>query len=144
MRKLLLLLSLTSAMYIASTLDAQAQDLIYQPRNPAFGGDTFNYQWMQSSAQAQDKLKDPDVATSNSSLLNRDPLKDFQESLNRQILSQLSRQLVVSQFGEGALEPGEYTVGNYQIEVTEGKSGVNILITDIANGNQTTVTVPYY
>ena len=74
MRKLLLLLCFTSAMYVVGTLDVQAQDLIYQPRNPAFGGDTFNYQWLQSSAQAQDKLKDPDAATSGSGMLNRDPL----------------------------------------------------------------------
>ncbi|MBF8964945.1 curli assembly protein CsgF [Pontibacter sp. FD36] len=143
MRKLLLLVCFTSALFVAGTLDSQAQDMVYQPKNPAFGGDTFNYQWLQSSAQAQDKLKDPS-ATSSSSMLNRDPLQDFQESLNRQILSQLSRQLVVSQFGEGTLAPGEYTVGNYQIEVTEGRSGINIVITDISNGNQTTVTVPYY
>jgi curli production assembly/transport component CsgF len=143
MRKLLLLLCFTSAMLVVGTLESQAQDMVYQPRNPAFGGDTFNYQWLQSSAQSQDKLKDP-AATTPTGLLDRDPLKDFQESLNRQILSQLSRQLVVSQFGEGALAPGEYKVGNYQIEVTEGKSGVNIVITDTSNGNQTTVTVPYY
>jgi curli production assembly/transport component CsgF len=116
---------------------------VYQPKNPAFGGDTFNYQWLQSSAQSQDKLKDPE-ATATSSLLDRDPLTEFKENLNRQILNQLSRQLVVSQFGEDALRPGEYTVGNYQIEVTEGKSGIEILITDISNGNKTTVTVPYY
>lgn len=143
MRKLLLLICFTSALLVVSASDSQAQDMIYQPRNPAFGGDTFNYQWLQASAQAQDKFKDPDALTSNG-LLNRDPLQDFQENLNRQILSQLSRQLVVSQFGEGALAPGEYTVGNYQIEVTEGTSGINIVITDISNGNQTTVTVPYY
>ena len=143
MQKLFLLICLTCLCFYSGLTSAQAQDLVYQPKNPAFGGDTFNYQWLQSSAQSQDKLKDPE-ATATSSLLDRDPLTEFKENLNRQILNQLSRQLVVSQFGEDALRPGEYTVGNYQIEVTEGKSGIEILITDISNGNKTTVTVPYY
>ncbi len=37
----------------------RAQGLTYRPNNPAFGGNTFNYQWMLSSAQAQDTHKDP-------------------------------------------------------------------------------------
>ena len=37
-----------------------AQNLVYKPKNPAFGGDTFNYQWMLSSAESQNLLKDPD------------------------------------------------------------------------------------
>jgi curli production assembly/transport component CsgF len=30
---------------------------LYKPRNPAFGGDTFNYQWLMSSAENQNKFK---------------------------------------------------------------------------------------
>ncbi|GHA54123.1 curli production assembly/transport component CsgF [Pontibacter akesuensis] len=120
----------------------QAQDLVYRPVNPAFGGESFNYQWLQSSAQSQDKLKDPNATTS--AFGSQDPLDDFKQSLERQILNQLSRQLVTSQFGEGGLEPGSYTIGNYSIEVTEGTNGVVIQIVDIGTGNQTTVTVPYY
>ncbi|GAB3539616.1 curli assembly protein CsgF [Pontibacter brevis] len=120
----------------------QAQDLLYQPKNPAFGGDTFNYQWLQSSAQAQDKTTDPNAQVN--SLLNRSPLQDFEQNLNRQILNQLSRQLVASQFGEEGLEPGSYTVGSYQIDVTEGGSGINIVIVDIGTGDRTTVTIPYF
>ncbi|RIJ33976.1 curli production assembly/transport component CsgF [Pontibacter oryzae] len=122
---------------------AQAQDFVYQPVNPAFGGETFNYQWLQSSAQSQDRLKDPDALTS-SGASKQDPLDSFKSNLERQILSQLSRQLITSQFGEGGLEPGSYTIGNYQIEVTEGSNGVIIQIVDIGTGNQTTVTIPYY
>lgn len=119
-----------------------AQDLVYQPKNPAFGGDTFNYQWLQSSAQAQDKTTDPNAPAN--SLLNRSPLQDFEQNLNRQILNQLSRQLVAAQFGEEGLEPGSYTVGSYQIDVTEGGRGINIVIVDIGTGDRTTVTIPYF
>ncbi|SIT93626.1 curli production assembly/transport component CsgF [Pontibacter indicus] len=142
MKKNVYALSLALMLCLLFSEDVSAQDMVYQAKNPAFGGETFNYQWLQSSAQAQDKLKDPNE--SNASLFNRDPLKDFQESLNRQILNQLSRQLVTSQFGEEGLAPGEYTIGNYDIEVSEGMSGISINILDKGTGNRTTVTIPYY
>jgi len=92
-----------------------AQDLVYKPVNPAFGGETFNYQWMLSSAQVQNLIEEPEEESFS---FNRNSsLEDFAENLNRQLLSQISRQLATSQFGEGNLEEGSYTVGNFQIEV---------------------------
>ncbi|MEJ8757431.1 curli production assembly/transport component CsgF [Pontibacter sp. H259] len=140
MKKLFYSFVFLTLFYLANAGAVAAQDMVYQARNPAFGGDTFNYQWLQNSAQSQDKLKDPTAKDP----MERDALQDFKENLNRQILNQLSRQFVVSQFGEDGLAPGSYTIGDYQIEVTEGGSGINIQITDTLTGNQTTVTVPYY
>ena len=117
-----------------------AQDLVYKPKNPAFGGDTFNYQWMLSSAQAQDTFKDPDAKSSSS---YKDPLQDFEDNLNRQILYQLSRQLVSDQFGQDGLEGGSYEVGSYQIEITEGAEGISVNIVDTSTGSQTSVLVPH-
>ncbi|WP_299702164.1 curli production assembly/transport component CsgF [uncultured Pontibacter sp.] len=142
MKKLVYSLPLVFMFCLLCAGNAKGQDLLYQAKNPAFGGETFNYQWLQSSAQSQDKLKDPDEAST--SPFNRDPLKDFQESLNRQILNQLSRQLVTAQFGEEGLAPGNYTIGDYEIEVSEGMSGININILDKGTGNRTSVTIPYY
>ena len=71
-------------------------------------------------------------------------LKDFQESLNRQILGQLSRQLVTAQFGTGdTLEPGEFTIGDFQISITDVADGVSVVIIDTTTGNQTTVVIPF-
>lgn len=119
-----------------------SQDLVYQPKNPAFGGNPYNYSWLMSSAQAQNDIKE---ATADP--LNRyatDPLKDFAESLNRQILSQLSRQIVSRQFGEDSLTAGSYVLGDYQIEVGDQANGLNITIVDSKTGSQTTVSVPYF
>ncbi|MFK7932758.1 MAG: curli assembly protein CsgF, partial [Saprospiraceae bacterium] len=69
---------------------ATAQDFVYKPTNPAFGGDTFNYNWLLSSAEAQNSIDDPDFVARNSG----STLDDFAESLNRNLLSQLSRTLV--------------------------------------------------
>lgn len=119
-----------------------AQDFTYQPKNPAFGGNPYNYSWLMSSAQAQN-----DIVESSSSAYSpysTDPLKDFSESLNRQILSQLSRQIVAKQFGEDALSAGTYVLGDYQIEVGDQADGLNIKIVDNKSGSQTTVSVPYF
>ncbi|WP_276497402.1 curli production assembly/transport component CsgF [Pontibacter litorisediminis] len=122
--------------------NVQAQDMVYTPKNPAFGGNPYNYSWLQSSAQAQDKLKDPDAESG--SIYNRDPMEDFKNSLNRQILNELSRKLISNQFGEDGVTPGSYTLGDYQIEVTEGPGGISIDIVDMTSGNRTSVTIPYY
>nr|MBD3621361.1 curli assembly protein CsgF [Sunxiuqinia sp.] len=119
-----------------------AQDLVYTPKNPAFGGNPYNFSWLMSSAQAQN-----DITESRDDLYsgyNRDPLADFSESLNRQILSQLSRQIVSKQFGEDAIQAGTYTLGNYQIEIGDQSDGLNITIVDSSTGTQTTVEVPYF
>lgn len=116
-----------------------AQDLVYKPKNPAFGGDTFNYNWLLSSAQAQNLIENPDLADINESTLD-----DFTESLNRQLLSQLSRQLITAQFGENGLEDGNYTVGDFQIDVTSSIEGLVISILDTGAGEQTQVIIPYF
>jgi curli production assembly/transport component CsgF len=119
-----------------------AQDFTYQPKNPAFGGNPYNYSWLMSSAQAQNDIKE--TSSSAYSAYSTDPLKDFSESLNRQILSQLSRQIVAKQFGEDALSAGTYVLGDYQIEVGDQADGLNITILDNKTGSQTTVSVPYF
>lgn len=118
------------------------QDFVYTPKNPAFGGNPYNYSWLMSSAQAQNDITESSDDTYSS--YSSDPLEDFTESLNRQILSQLSRQIVSKQFGEDALSSGTYTLGDYQIEIGDQSDGLNITIVDSSTGTQTTVEVPYF
>lgn len=135
MKRILFQIMLFSLLGFAESV---AQDLIYTPKNPAFGGSTFNYQWLLSGAQAQnDHSQDPDR-------LERDPLEDFQNSLNRQILGQLSRELVNAQFGEEGLSEGTYVLDNFQVEVSAVAEGINILILDFTTGNQTSIVIPYF
>jgi curli production assembly/transport component CsgF len=69
-------------------MSVNAQDLVYKPRNPAFGGDTFNYQWLASSAESQNKFKEPSSAKAQ-----KTDLEKFADQLNSQLLSQISRSL---------------------------------------------------
>lgn len=118
----------------------QAQDFVYEPKNPAFGGgNPFNYSWLLSSAQAQTTLTDPTASRAGAV---QDPLAQFASNLNQQVLSQLSSRLIASQFGQGAIKPGNYNVGNYQIQITPGAGGIAVQVTDTSTGNQTTITIP--
>lgn len=119
-------------------LTANAQDMIYEPKNPAFGGNTFNYQWLLSSAETQNDFEDPNASGA------RDPLQEFEETLNRRILSQLSRELVMSQFGEEGLQDGTFILGDFQIDVTSTGEGINIFILDSGTGNTTNILVPFF
>lgn len=129
----LLTLLLTSHM-------VQAQHFVYEPKNPAFGGgNTFNYSWLLSSAQAQNTIVDP---TSSATSAAQDPLASFTANINQQVLTQLSSRLITSQFGQGAIKAGSYSVGNYQIQITPGPGGISVQVTDTSTGNQTTITIP--
>jgi curli production assembly/transport component CsgF len=121
-----------------------AQDFTYTPKNPAFGGNPYNYSWLLSSAQAQDTYKAAADDSDPYSYYGSNPVDDFAESLNRQILSQLSRQIVAKQFGEDALAEGTYVLGDYQIDIGNASGGLNITIVDNTTGATTTVTVPYF
>lgn len=116
----------------------QAQQLTYQPINPAFGGFSANYSWLLSSAQAQN-----DYTETSSNAFNRDPLADFQSSLQRQILNQLSRELIFNRFGDLDLtQPGTFNFGDLQVEIIPGIDGISVQILNNLTGETTTVTIP--
>ncbi len=118
------------------------QDFVYRPKNPAFGGDTFNYQWLLSAAQAQDTQENPAITDRNNPLGDRNTLDRFTESLNRQLLSRLSRELLTNQFGEDGLEEGTFQVGDFQFDVSQDLDGMLIRIFD-GQGGETQITIPF-
>ncbi|MEZ5069540.1 MAG: curli assembly protein CsgF [Bacteroidales bacterium] len=118
-----------------------AQDFVYQPINPAFGGNPYNYTWLLGSAQAQNTHTEEDLSFGS---YTDDPLADFQENIDSQILNEISKQLYTTQFGENGLEEGSYEFGSYQIEVSPTSEGMQIKIMDITTGSETTVIIPYY
>ena len=133
---------LLTILFLALGTLIYAQDLVYKPKNPAFGGDTFNYQWLQGSATAQDRTgenREDQFGFNQGSSLD-----DFTESLNRQILNELSRQLITNQFGEGGLQDGNYAFGSYNIDVATTLDGIVVTILDGALGEQTQLIIPFY
>ena len=132
---------LFTVLFLCTSYSISAQDLVYKARNPAFGGDTFNYQWLLSGAQAQDTYQNPSLTTTSA---GSNSLDSFKESLNRQLLSRLSSQLITNQFGEDDLKPGSYVLGDYQVDVTNSLDGILIDIFDQATGQSTQLLIPFF
>lgn len=119
---------------------ATAQEMVYRPLNPAFGGNPGNYGWLLNSANTQNLHEE-----TRDSGFQRDPLADFQNSLQRQVLSQLTRDIVRREFGEGEeLEEQRFEFGEFNIEVNPGTDGVQIRIFNILTGDETSVTIPNF
>ena len=114
-----------------------SQQLVYTPKNPNFGGNTFNYQWLLSSANAQNSFTDNTDRFGS----DRSELEDFQESLNRQLLGQLTRSVFDSELGDG-LQPGTFNIGDLLLEIFESGEGLVINILDTTTGEQTQIIVP--
>lgn len=114
-----------------------SQELVYKPRNPAFGGDTFNYQWLLSSAESQNLYKDKTKEKDD-----RSELEQFTENLNNQLLSQVSRSLFAQQFGEDGISEGNYVFGSLSVEVYQSTGGLTINILDTVTGEETQVVIP--
>lgn len=112
------------------------QQLVYTPVNPAFGGNTFNYQWLLSSAESQNSFTDPNSAQDDQTDLQR-----FQQNLNNQLLSSLSRNVFSSQLGD-ELKEGSFNVGDLALEIFETGEGLVINILDVNTGEQTQIIVP--
>ena len=123
-----------------SGLSVYGQQLVYKPVNPAFGGDTFNYQWLLSSASAQNQF---DGASSRNNPFGKlNSLDSFTDNLNRQILSELSRKLFGDKFGDGDLKPGTYVFGSTYLEVTQTAQGLLISILNTNTGEQSQIVIP--
>ncbi|SIT21123.1 curli production assembly/transport component CsgF [Chryseobacterium ureilyticum] len=126
--------------FIAGIFSGKSQQLVYKPINPAFGGDTFNYQWLLSSANAQNQF---DEKNDYKDLLDRaNSLDSFTQSLNRQILSELSRKLFEEQFGDGNIQPGNYLFGSLYLQITTTNQGLLINILDTSTGDQSEIVIP--
>lgn len=126
---------ITTLTLIIISFTASGQQLVYKPLNPNFGGDTFNYQQLLSSANAQNSFTDPKEDKTKSGLAS------FSENLNRQLLSQLSRMFFSQQLGDG-LTPGTYNFGSLYLEIFETNEGLTINILDTSTGEETQIIVP--
>ena len=132
------------ALFLAPASVATATELVWAPINPSFvGGVWYNAQWLMSSAQIQNKHKEPTPVTQKV-----DPFADFEYNLKRQYIYALSSKIINEAFGEeGLLPEGEteahYTIGDFRVDIT-ANGALNVVITDNSTGNTTSVEVPYY
>jgi curli production assembly/transport component CsgF len=130
----LLPVSLLVALLAHALPGARATELVYVPLNPSFGGSPLNNSLL-NSAQAQDKHKDPS-AQSARGLQEKTQLQQFNEILERSILSQLSSAATSGIIGSnGRLVPGTVQTGNFTIAISDlGGGKLRVTTTDKATG----------
>ena len=136
-----LLFSILFACIFSNVLTAQ--QLVYTPINPSFGGSSFNGSWQLALAQAENRFT-ANPYSNYYNMYNSNSLNQFSQNLNNQILSQLSDKIIRSVFGEANLSKGHYEVGNYVVDIAPSTDGVHINIIDNSSGDQTNIIVPFY
>jgi curli production assembly/transport component CsgF len=127
-----------TALFCLFFVNLSAQDLVYKPRNPAFGGDTFNYQWLLSSAEAQNEFKED----AGNGFEQPTELERFKQNLNNQILNQISNSLFQKQFGTGGIKEGAYVFGSLSVDIYPSNLGLVVDILDTDTGEQTQIIIP--
>jgi curli production assembly/transport component CsgF len=121
-----------------SFANLNAQEIVYKPINPSFlGGNPFNASWLLSNAESQNKFKEDTKGFEEKS-----EMELFTESLNRQLLNQLSRDLFQQEYGDTGLTVGTYTFGSLVVDITPTSGGLAIQIFDTNTGEQTEIIIP--
>lgn len=117
---------------------APATELVYVPVNPMFGGSPINGSVLLNSAQTTNKHKDPS-AQSASALLQKTPLQQFNDMLERSILSQLASAASSKISGPGGtLVPGTVETGNFRITISDLGGGLLLVTTTDKNTGAST------
>ena len=128
----------TGALGAALAAPAQAQDIVYQPVDPSFGGNPFNSGHLLGIANAQNDYKDPAALQSNSQA------DVFARQLQSRLLSALSSQIVDANFGDNPQERGTISFGGQTIDFVRSLTEVTLTITDDETGEVTTIVIPTF
>lgn len=134
-------LRLALAAGVAASAAAGASELVYVPLNPAFGGNPINGSVLLNTAQATNKHKD--AGQGASPYAKQSSLQQFNDMLERAVLSQLSAAATSDIMGSGGkLKPGVVETGNFRIEIVDSGGGMlTITTTDKVTGASTSFQV---
>ena len=119
---------------------AGASDLVYVPVNPNFGGAPNNAPGLLAAASATNKHGLQSGLGGSS--LNQTPLQQFNQTLERMVLSQLASSATSKLLGQdGKLIPGTFSTENFVITVTDLGGGILRVTTTEATGVVTSFEV---
>ena len=125
-------------MWFGFSVPAAAQDIVYAPVNPSFGGNPFNSAHLLGIANAQNDFRDPKATTSGSQA------DIFSRQLQSRLLSALSSQIVDAIFGENPQQSGTIKFGGQTISFVRGLTEVTLTITDDGTGEVTIIVIPTF
>lgn len=120
---------------------AGATELVYTPVNPSFGGYPANGPGLLSIASATNKHTGGGLG--GASPFNQTPLQQFNQTLERTVLSQLASAATSKVMGpDGKLVPGTFSTSNFTITVDDLGGGVlRVTTTEKATGATTSFEV---
>jgi curli production assembly/transport component CsgF len=102
---------------------ACATELVYTPVNPSFGGYPANGPGLLATAAATNKHIDKGLG--GKSPFDQTPLEQFNQTLERTVLSQLAAAATSKLMGQdGKLVPGTFSTANFIITVIDLGGGV--------------------
>lgn len=126
-----------SAAVLMTALASSAQEIVYEPVNPSFGGDSFNSSHLLAIANSQNDYRDPNQKSSTNSQADQ-----FIRQLQSRLLSSLAGEVNDAIFGDNPQQAGTITFGDQIIEFSRGLESVHLTITDLATGNVTEIEIP--
>lgn len=147
MRKVLIVLSALSAATLV--LPASADDLVYRPINPSFGGNPLNSAHLLGLANAQREATARDAKKNNGGGPGsgggtggtESDVDLFIRQLQGRLLSALASQVTDAIFGQNPQDHGTITFGGTTVEFERSLDSITLIITD-ASGTVTKIVVP--
>ncbi len=122
-----------SICFLLFTAAGIASELIYTPKNPSFGGNPANGNYLLGKSQAQNNKRGPSSSRSS----RTSDLERFNASLESRLLSQL-----LADIGQGGTNNGVLETSDFLVEVVQGDDG-NLVVrtTDKNTGESTEINV---
>jgi curli production assembly/transport component CsgF len=147
-----LILALAAAGAMVSAGSAGADDLVYRPINPSFGGNPLNSNHLLSIAGAQRTAtaRDAPDDDDNGGFRGRPGEEDtgptnaeiFLQQLESRLFSALAGQVTESIFGENPQDSGRVIFGTTTVEFTRSLESITLTIADSLDGTLTEIVVP--
>jgi curli production assembly/transport component CsgF len=134
MSKTLSLPFLIGAIVIAVAPHAYADELVYTPVNPSFGGNPFNSGHLLGVANAQNDYSAPRQKESQA--------EQFVRLLQSRLLSAVASQVSDSIFGENAQPTGRIVYDTQTVEWETLIDSIRLTITDSSTGAVTEIIIP--
>lgn len=133
MSKQILVASVTATL-LATCGQARADELVYTPVNPSFGGNPFNSGHLLGVANAQNDYSAPRQKETQA--------EQFVRLLQSRLLSAVASQVSDSIFGENAQPSGQIVYDNQSVQWETLGDSIRLLITDTTTGAVTEIIIP--
>lgn len=139
---------LASAIALGLAVPATAQDLVYRPINPSFGGNPGNSAHLlgiasaQRSATARDAEDDARRRADDPVSPDRTDADLFVRQLEGRLFSALAGRVTEAIFSDTPEDSGRVTFGTTTVEFSRTTESIRLLITDTLDGSVTEIEVP--